>query len=412
MTRTTREMIELELRYGANNYHPLPIVIARGKGVFVWDPEGNRYMDCLSSYSAINQGYAHPRILAAVMAQLETGITLTSRAFHNTRLGEFLEKIVLLTGMEKALPMNTGAEAVETAIKLARRHGYDRQGIPDGKAEIITFTGNFHGRTTTIVGFSDEPQYRRGFGPFTPGFPMVPYGDIEAFREAVNENTCAVLLEPIQGEGGIILPPKGYLSEVAAICHDAGALFMLDEIQTGLGRTGKMFAWEHEGEAARPDVMMLAKAISGGIMPVSVCLSSEEIMSVFRPGDHGSTYGGNPLGAAAACAALDVLVDEQLAERAARLGEDLLAKLRRIESPHVEDVRGIGLFVGVEVKRSSGSARSFCEALMTRGVLAKETHEQVIRFAPPLVITKEEIDFLVEQATAVLTAPAAVAKGA
>ena len=400
MTRSTQECIDLEARYGAENYHPLPIVIARGEGAWVWDPEGNKYLDCLASYSALNQGYNHPKIMAAVREQLETGVTLTSRAFYNTRLGEFLEKICKIAGMEKALPMNTGAEAVETAIKLARKHGYKKQGIPEGEAEIIVFSGNFHGRTTTIVGFSDEAQYQDGFGPFTPGFKLVPYGDIAAFEAAVNDRTCGVLIEPIQGEAGIIIPPKGYLSRMAEVCAERGALLMLDEIQSGLGRTGKMFAFEHEN--IQPDVLLLAKAISGGVLPVSVVLASEEVMSVFKPGDHGSTYGGCPLGAAAATAARDVLVDEKLVERAVTMGAYLMDALKALESPHVGEIRGVGMWIGVEVRRESGPARPFCEALKERGVLCKETHEQVIRFAPPLVVTKEDLDFLIAQAKAVL----------
>jgi len=397
---SSRQAMDLEARYGAHNYHPLPIVIATGEGAWATDPEGNRYLDCLASYSALNQGYNHPRIMDAVRAQLETGVTLTSRAFYNTRLGEFLEKICKLAGFDRALPMNTGAEAVETAIKMARKHAYKVRGVPDGEAEILVFTGNFHGRTTTIVGFSDEPAYQDGFGPFTPGFRILPYGDIEAFRAAISDRTAGVLIEPIQGEGGIIIPPDGYLKEVSDLCRESGALFMADEIQTGLARTGKMFAVDHEG--VKPDVLMLAKAISGGALPVSVVLANEEVMNVFKPGDHGSTYGGCPLGAAAAIAALDVIVDEGLVERAERLGNDLMERLRAIGSPHVKEVRGRGLLIGVEVKKESGPARPFCEALLGGGVLCKETHEQVIRFAPPLVVKEADLDFLVENVAEVL----------
>jgi ornithine--oxo-acid transaminase len=400
MSRSSKECLELEERYGARNYHPLPIVISRAEGAWVEDPEGNRYLDCLAAYSALNQGYGHPRIVKAVKDQLDTGVTLTSRAFYNARLGEFLEKICTLAGMDRALPMNTGAEAVETAIKLARKHGYQVRGIPEGEAEIVVFGGNFHGRTTTIVGFSDEPAYREGFGPFTPGFRLVPYGDIDAFRDALTDRTAGVLIEPIQGEAGIIVPPPGYLKSMEGLCREHGALLMLDEIQSGLGRTGKMFACEHEG--VKPDVLMLAKAISGGILPVSVVLASEEAMGVFRPGDHGSTYGGCPLGAAAACAALDVLVEEGLVDRARELGDHLMEGLRAIDSSHVAEIRGVGLWIGVEIRPESGTARPFCEALMDRGVLCKETHEQVIRFAPPLVVKREDLDFLIEQAGAVL----------
>jgi ornithine--oxo-acid transaminase len=400
MSLSSEKCIELEARYGAHNYHPLPIVIAKGDGAWVWDPEGNRYLDCLASYSALNQGYNHPRIMQAIKDQLDTGVTLTSRAFYNTRLGEFLEKICKLAGMDRALPMNTGAEAVETAIKLARKYGYKHRGIPDGKAEIIVFSGNFHGRTTTIVGFSDEESYQDGFGPFTPGFKLVEYGDIEAFKAALNEHTAGVLIEPIQGEAGIIVPPDGYLAEMARLCKENGTLLMMDEIQSGLGRTGMMFAFQHEG--IKPDVLMLAKAISGGILPVSVVLASEEAMSVFTPGDHGSTYGGSPLGAAAACAALDVLVDENLCDRAVEMGQYLMDGLAAIDSPHVELIRGRGMWVGVVIKESSGKARPFCERLMERGILCKETHEQVIRFAPPLVVKKEDLDYLIAMAREVL----------
>ena len=401
MNRSSKEYIELEARYGAHNYHPLPVVIARGEGAYVWDPEGKRYLDCLASYSALNQGYAHPRIVKAMKDQLDTGVTLTSRAFYNTRLGEFLEKICGIVGMDRALPMNTGAEAVETAIKMARKHAYKVRGIPDGEAEILVFTGNFHGRTTTIVGFSDEAQYQDGFGPFTPGFKLVPYGDIDAFRAALSDRTAAVLIEPIQGEGGIIVPPAGYLTEMEELCRERGALLILDEIQTGLGRTGRMLACEHDG--VRPDAVILAKAISGGMLPVSVVLASDEVMGVFHPGDHGSTYGGCPIGAAAAVAALDVLIDEDLCGQAAKKGRYLMDGLVAIGSPHVREIRGRGLLIGVEVKVESGPARPFCEALLERGVLCKETHAQVIRFAPPLVVPMEALDFLLEQVRAVLT---------
>jgi ornithine--oxo-acid transaminase len=397
---TSQEYIDKEMRYGAHNYHPLPIVIARGEGVWVWDPEGKKYMDCLASYSALNQGYNHPKIIAAAREQLETGVTLTSRAFYNTRLGLFLEKVCKITGMDRALPMNTGAEAVETAIKMARKWGYRVKGVVDGQAEIITFSNNFHGRTTTVISFSSEPAYRDGFGPFTPGFRLVKYGDSEAFEAAVNDNTVAVLIEPIQGEGGILIPPSGYFKRVADTCGQHNILLMLDEIQTGLGRTGKMFAYEHEG--IRPDVLILAKAISGGIMPVSVVAASNEAMGVFGPGDHGSTYGGCPLGAAVAIAALDVIVDERLPERAAEMGSYIMEKFSAIPSPHVKEIRGRGLLIGIEIKQESGPARPFCEQLMHRGVLCKETHESVIRFAPPLVITREEADWLVEQVEKVL----------
>jgi ornithine--oxo-acid transaminase len=395
--------MQLEERYGAHNYHPLPIVIARGDGVWVYDPEGRRYMDCLAAYSALNQGYNNPRILQAAREQLETGVTLTSRAFYNARLGEFLHKITSLTGMERALPMCTGAEAVETAIKMARKYGYRRRGIPDGRAEIIAFEGNFHGRTTTIVGFSTEEQYQDGFGPFTPGFRVVPYGDLDAFAAAVTDHTCGVLIEPIQGEGGIILPPPGYLEGVQKICIDRKILFMADEIQSGLGRTGKLLACHHENVC--PDVVILAKALTGGMYPLSVVLAAEEVMSVFEPGDHGSTYGGAPYGAAVAIAALDALIEDGLVDRAAELGPYLMDALREIDSPHVREIRGRGLWVGIEIRPESGSARPFCEKLLELGILCKETHESVIRIAPPLVISKEELDWMIERFRQVLRDP-------
>ncbi len=404
-TKST-QFIDMEAQYGAHNYHPLPIVIAKGEGVWVWDPDGNKYMDCLAAYSALNQGYNHPRVMKAARDQMETGVTLTSRAFYNPRLGEFLKKVTEITGHNRVLPMNTGAEAVESAIKLARRWGYSTKGVAEGKAEIIVFNGNFHGRTTTIVGFSSDDDYKKGFGPFTPGFKLVDYGNLEQFKQAVNENTVAVLIEPIQAEGGILIPPAGYLKAIKDMCEEQQILFMADEIQTGLGRTGKMFAVEHEG--VKPDVFMLAKAISGGFMPVSVVTADEEVMKVFDPGSHGSTYGGNPLGAAVATEAIQVLIDEKLPERATELGAYFVEKLNAINSPHVKEVRARGLLVGVEIKRESGVARPFCEKLKEYGILAKETHESVIRFAPPLVITKEEIDWALERIEKILTTDAPV----
>jgi ornithine--oxo-acid transaminase len=397
---SSEKCIDLEARYGARNYKPIPIVISRGEGCWVWDPEGNKYLDCLAAYSALNQGYGHPRILAAAREQLETGVTLTSRAFYNSRLGEFVEKITKLSGFEKALPMCTGAEAVETAIKMARKHAYTRRGVAEDQAEILVFEGNFHGRTTTIVGFSSEEQYRRGFGPFTPGFRILPYGDLDAVRAAAGPNTAAILVEPIQGEGGIIVPPDGFLAGLETICRETGALLILDEIQSGLGRSGTLFAYEHEG--IRPDAVLLAKALTGGMYPLSVVLADEEAMGVFEPGDHGSTYGGAPYGAAVAIAALDALIEEKLPERAVELGEHAFAKIREIDSPHVAEIRGRGLWIGIEVKKESGPARPFCEALLKEGVLSKETHEQVIRLAPPLVITRDEIDWMIERLKKVL----------
>jgi ornithine--oxo-acid transaminase len=397
---SSEKCIDLEARYGARNYKPIPIVISRGEGCWVWDPEGNKYLDCLAAYSALNQGYGHPRILAAAREQLETGVTLTSRAFYNSRLGEFVEKITKLSGFEKALPMCTGAEAVETAIKMARKHAYTRRGVAEDQAEILVFEGNFHGRTTTIVGFSSEEQYRRGFGPFTPGFRILPYGDLDAVRAAAGPSTAAILVEPIQGEGGIIVPPDGFLAGLETICRETGALLILDEIQSGLGRSGTLFAYEHEG--IRPDAVLLAKALTGGMYPLSVVLADEEAMGVFEPGDHGSTYGGAPYGAAVAIAALDALIEEKLPERAVELGEHAFAKIREIDSPHVAEIRGRGLWIGIEVKKESGPARPFCEALLKEGVLSKETHEQVIRLAPPLVITRDEIDWMIERLKKVL----------
>ena len=386
-------------RYSANNYHPLDVVLCKGKGVWVWDVDGKKYLDCLAAYSAVNQGHLHPKVTKAVKDQLGR-ITLTSRAFHNDRMGEFLEKLCKLSGKQKALPMNTGAEAVETAIKAARKWGYMIKKVPKGKAEIITCEGNFHGRTTTIVGFSTEAQYQEGFGPFTPGFLTVPYGDIKALKKAINKNTVAFLVEPIQGEGGVIVPPAGYLKEAYELCKKNKVLFIADEIQTGFGRTGKMFCSHHEG--VEPDVIIVGKALGGGIYPVSAILCNDDIMKVFSPGDHGSTFGGNPLACAVGLAALDVLVKDKLAERSHELGEYFMAELRKIESPHVEEVRGKGLLIGVVIKEKSGPARPFCEKLRDLGILAKETHHQVIRFAPPLVITKKEIDWALERIKQVL----------
>jgi ornithine--oxo-acid transaminase len=394
-----RSWIELEERYGAHNYHPLDVVIERGEGVWVWDVDGNRYLDCLSAYSALNQGHRHPRIIAALTAQAER-LTLTSRAFRNDQLGPFYKELSDLSGYQMALPMNSGAEAVETALKLARKWGHTVKGIPDGQAEIITVTGNFHGRTISIISFSSEPAYRAGFGPFTPGFVSVPFGDAEAIARAITPNTAAVLVEPIQGEAGVIVPPAGYLAAVAEACRRNQVLLMADEIQTGLGRTGKLFASEHEG--VRPDVMILGKALGGGVLPVSAVLADRDVLGVFQPGEHGSTFGGNPLAAAVGRAALRVIVDEKLAENSARLGEYFQERLAEVPSPHVREVRGKGLFIGVELKREAGGARRFCEALQARGILAKETHEHVIRFAPPLVIDQPTIDWALEPIIEVL----------
>ncbi|HPR64019.1 MAG TPA: ornithine--oxo-acid transaminase [Thermoanaerobaculia bacterium] len=393
------EFIEIEEQYGAHNYHPLPVVLNRGERIWVWDVEGNKYLDCLSAYSALNQGHCHPRIVEAMCAQARK-LALTSRAFRNDTFGPFLKKITGLIGFSRALPMNSGAEAVETAIKAVRKWGYKKKRVPEDKAEIIVCENNFHGRTTTIVGFSTEEQYKDGFGPFTPGFVVVPYGDVEAFRKAVTSNTVAFLVEPIQGEGGVLVPPTGYLAETAAICKENNVLFISDEIQTGLGRTGKLLACQHDG--VKPDGVILGKALSGGMYPISAFLANDEVMGVFHPGDHGSTFGGNPLASVIASAALDVIIEERLCEKAQELGEYFMNRLRKMNSPHVDHVRGRGLLIGVVIKESSGDARPFCEKLMEEGILAKETHHTVIRFAPPLVITKEEIDAAMEKIARVL----------
>ena len=388
---TSEELIKIDEQYGAHNYHPLPIVIAKGEGVWVWDVEGNKYMDMLSAYSALNQGHRHPRIVKVAHEQLDR-LTLTSRAFYNDKLPLFLKKVAEITGMEMVLPMNTGAEAVETALKAARKWGYYVKGVEKDKAEIIVAENNFHGRTITIISFSTEPQYRDGFGPFTPGFKVVPYGDARAIEEAITPNTVAVLIEPIQGEGGIIIPPDGYLKRVREITAREKVLFILDEIQTGLGRTGRMFAWEWEG--AKPDGIILGKALSGGILPVSAFASSKEVLGVFNPGDHGSTFGGNPLGAAVTIEALNFLIEENLPAKANELGNYFMEQLKKLKNPDIVEVRGRGLLIGVELKKP---AREYAEKLKEEGLLCKETHEYVIRFAPPLVITREEIDWAMER---------------
>ncbi len=395
----TEELIALEDRYGAHNYLPLDVVLTRGEGVWVWDVDGNRYMDCLSAYSAVNQGHGHPRIRQALIDQASR-LPLTSRAFRNDQLGRFYQQVCELTGYEMVLPMNTGAEAVESAIKAARKWGYTIKGVPDGQAEIIACAGNFAGRTVTIVGFSTEPQYRDGFGPFTPGFKVVPYGDAQALEAAITPNTVAFIVEPIQGEGGVIVPPAGYLRQVRDLCTRHNVLMIADEIQTGLGRTGRLFACDHED--VKPDMVTIGKALSGGFYPVSAVLASREILGVFRPGDHGSTFGGNPLGAAVGQAALSVLVEENMIENAAVMGEYFQDMLAEINSPHVKEVRGKGLMIGVELKPEAGGARRFCEALQENGILAKETHRNIIRFAPPLVITQEDVDWAIERIRPVL----------
>lgn len=386
----TQEYIKIEEQYGAHNYHPLDVVIEKAEGVWVYDVEGNRYLDCLSAYSAVNQGHVHPKILAAMLDQAKK-VTLTSRAFRNDQLPLFYKELSEISGYEMSLPMNSGAEAVESALKLARKWAYVVKGVPRHQAEIITAAGNFHGRTISIISFSSEPFYRDDFGPFTPGFITVPYGDIASIEKAITPNTAAVMLEPIQGEGGVIIPPAGYLKRVAEVCKQNNVLFIADEIQTGLCRTGKMFASQHEG--VRPDMTVIGKALSGGFYPVSAVLADKSILGLFKPGEHGSTFGGNPLAAAVARAALKVLVEEKLAERATELGDYMIEQLSEIPSKHVKEVRGRGLLIGVELNRESGGARRFCEALQKKGILAKETHDFVIRFAPPLVIDKQTIDW-------------------
>jgi ornithine--oxo-acid transaminase len=396
----TERLIELEDRYGAHNYHPLDVVIARGEGVWVYDVEDRRYLDCLSAYSALNQGHCHPRILNAMTQQAQR-LTLTSRAFYNDQLGPFYQAVCEFSGYEMMLPMNTGAEAVETAIKAARKWGYIVKGIAADQAEIIVCDGNFHGRTTTIISFSTEQQYKEGFGPLTPGFVSIPFGDADALVEAITPNTVAFLVEPIQGENGVIIPPDGYLAKVAEICNEKNVLFMADEIQTGLGRTGARFACDHEG--VQPDVMMLGKALSGGFYPVSAVLSDSEVLGVFRPGDHGSTFGGNPLGAVIARTALEVLQDENLIENAARMGAYFQQGLVDLQSPYVQEVRGMGLMVGIEFTAEAGNARRFVEALRDKNILAKDTHGTIIRFAPPLIINQDEIDWALARIASVLT---------
>ena len=398
----TQSFIDLENEFGAHNYEPLDIVLARGQGVWVWDVDGNKYLDMLASYSALNQGHCHPRILTALIEQAKK-LTLVSRAFRSDQLGPFYKEICEMTHSHSVLPMNSGTEAVETALKAARKWGYQIKEIPDNMAEIIVCANNFHGRSTTIVGFSTEKQYKEGFGPFTPGFITIPFGDAEALEWAITPNTVAFLVEPIQGEGGIIVPPAGYLKKVREICDRYNVLLILDEIQTGLGRTGKLFAEEHEG--IESDLTLVGKALSGGFYPISAVLSNKETLSIFQPGDHGSTFGGNPLACAVAREALKVIEDEKLIEKSLFMGHYLKESLRNILSPYVKEVRGMGLLIGVELKKSAGGARKFCETLMEKGILCKETHKHVIRFAPPLTITKEELDWALDRIESVLTVP-------
>jgi ornithine--oxo-acid transaminase len=397
-----KDYIEIEETYGAHNYHPLDVVLSRGEGVWVYDVDGKKYLDCLSAYSALNQGHVHPKIREAMIQQAGQ-ITLTSRAFRNDQLPLLYRELSQLTGYEMALPMNSGAEAVESAIKLARKWAYQVKGIPRYKAEIITFSGNFHGRTVSIITFSSEPLYKEDFGPYTPGFISVPYGDIPAVEQAISANTAAVLVEPIQGEAGVVVPPPGFLKKLSQICKKNNILLMADEIQTGLGRTGKLFACEHED--VHPDVMIIGKALSGGFYPVSAILADRQILGLFKPGEHGSTFGGNPLGAAIARAALGVIVEENLVERASTMGEYLMDQLSEIPSRHIKEVRGKGLLIGVELKPEAGGARRFCEALQREGILAKETHQNVIRFAPPLIIDKATLDWAIPRIRDVLTRP-------
>ena len=385
----TQDFVALEEKFGAHNYHPLDVVIERGEGVWVYDVDGKRYLDCLSAYSAVNQGHVHPKILKALIEQAGK-VTLTSRAFRNDQLPLLYKELSEITGYEMSLPMNSGAEAVETAIKLARKWAYRIKDVKRHDAEIIVVDGNFHGRTISIVSFSSEEFYKDDFGPFTPGFISVAYGDAEAIADAITPNTAAVMIEPIQGEAGVIIPPDGYLQKVAKICRKNNVLFIADEIQTGLGRTGRLFACDHEN--VRPDMTIIGKALAGGFYPVSAVLADKDLLGLFSPGEHGSTFGGNPLGAAVARASLQVMVDEKLAERADELGTYFMEQLAEIPSPHVKDVRGKGLLIGMELKPEAKGARRFCEALQDRGILVKETHQHVIRFAPPLVIDKETID--------------------
>ncbi|ANE45368.1 ornithine--oxo-acid aminotransferase [Paenibacillus swuensis] len=403
MTQTNR-IIEQTEKFGAHNYHPLPIVISKAEGVWVEDPEGNRYMDMLSAYSALNQGHRHPRIIQALKDQADK-VTLTSRAFHNDQLGEFYEKLSALTGKTMILPMNTGAEAVETAVKAVRRWAYNIKGVPANQAEIIVCEGNFHGRTITVTSFSSSEEYKEGFGPFTPGFRIIPYGDIEALKAAITPNTAAFLVEPIQGEAGIVIPEEGFLKQAKALCEENRVLFVADEIQTGFGRTGRVFATDWEDIKA--DVYIMGKALGGGVFPISAVAADEEVLGVFGPGSHGSTFGGNPLGCAVAIASLDVLEEEGLVKRSLELGEYFITKLREINNPAIVDIRGRGLFIGVEL---SGAARPYCEKLKELGLLCKETHETTIRFAPPLVISQEDLDWAIERIKQVLSVSEAAAK--
>jgi len=399
---SSQDLIALEERHGAHNYHPLEIVITRGEGVWVWDVEGKRYLDFLAAYSAVNQGHCHPRLVKRLTEQAQR-LTLCSRAFRNDQLGQLCQEVSALTGFERFLPMNSGAEAVETAIKLARKWGQTVKGVPAAQGEILVFDNNFHGRTTTIVGFSSSDQYREGFGPFAGGYRLLPFADADAVAKAMNERTVAVLVEPIQGEAGIVIPPAGYLGRLRELTEKHNALLITDEIQSGLGRTGALFAYQHDG--IRPDMVTLGKALSGGFYPVSGLLADSALMNVFKPGDHGSTFGGNPLGAAVAREALQVLIEERMIENSAKLGAYALERLRAIRSPHIQEVRGRGLWIGIELKVEAGGARRFCEQLAAEGILCKETHTHVIRISPPLVISRQELDWALDRFEKVLMRP-------
>ncbi|MCB2146142.1 MAG: ornithine--oxo-acid transaminase [Deltaproteobacteria bacterium] len=397
----TQEYLDLENEYGAHNYKPLDVVLTKGEGVWVWDVDGKRYLDCLAAYSAVNQGHCHPAIMKTMMAQAQK-LTLTSRAFRNDQLGHFYKEICELTRSHKVLPMNSGAEAVETVIKAVRKWSYQIKGIPEDKAEIIVCANNFHGRTITIVGFSTDPTARSGFGPFTPGFKIIPFGDADALEAAITPNTAGFLVEPIQGEAGVIIPKAGYLKAAREICDRHNVVLILDEIQTGLGRTGRLLAEEHEGIEA--DLTLVGKALSGGFYPISAVLSNKEVMDVLQPGEHGSTFGGNPLACAIARTAIRVLKEEKMIENASEMGDYFLAGLKNIQSPHIKEVRGRGLMIAMELFPEAGGARPFCYKLAEKGMLCKETHVDTIRFAPPLVIKKDEVDWALEQIAAVMTA--------
>ncbi|MBK8270015.1 MAG: ornithine--oxo-acid transaminase [Planctomycetes bacterium] len=402
----TNEQLKIADQYGAHNYHPLPVIVESGEGCWVTDVEGNKYLDMLAAYSALNFGYSNERLIAAATKQLNK-VTLTSRAFHNDQLGPFCKDLCELTGYECVLPMNSGAEAVETAVKMARKWGYKVKGIEEGKAEVICARGNFHGRTTTIVSFSTDAQYRDGFGPFTPGFPLVPFGDVAALEKAINKNTAAFLVEPIQAESGILVPPDGYIRKVRELCTKNNVLFIADEIQTGLCRTGDRFAWQHDGADARPDAMCLGKALGGGVVPISAVVSSRAIMSVFNPGDHGSTFGGNPLACAVGRVAVDMIKNDGLDKRSKELGTYFKSKLQAVGATAVKEVRGRGLLIGVQIKENYPKARWFCEKFMDDGILCKDAHDDVIRFAPPLIIEKSDIDWAMERIGPVLMSASA-----